>query len=172
MSSVQSTPTEAPLWKVISGGQIGADIAGLRAAQKYGLETGGWMPRGFRTKHGPRPQYEKLYGMKQTTSVSYPPRTRQNALHSDATIRFAYNFNSYGERATLREVLLAKKPYCDIDLRLPRKFSPTDLGCWLYDFNVGVLNVAGNADTKVEDWIENFLLETFDALLGLRVGIA
>jgi hypothetical protein len=154
--------------KVISGGQIGADIAGLRAAKRYGLETGGHMPKGFRAKDGLHPEYAKLYGMQATTSGNYPPRTKQNALNSHATVRFAYNFNSYGERATLREILLAKKPYVDIDLRFPKSFSPSDLGCWLYDFNVGVLNVAGNADKAVEEWIENYLLQTFSDLLGVR----
>lgn len=154
------------LRKVISGGQSGADIAGLRAAKRYGLETGGSMPKGFRTMHGFRPQYAKLYGMRATQSGAYPVRTKENALNSDATSRFAYSFNSYGERATLRAVLEAGKPYVDIDLTRPKAFTPMDFGCWLLDFNVGILNVAGNADKRIEEWVENFLFQTFEALLG------
>ena len=35
--------------KVISGGQTGADQAGLVAARRFGIPTGGWMPRGWKT---------------------------------------------------------------------------------------------------------------------------
>jgi RNA polymerase sigma factor (sigma-70 family) len=38
--------------KVISGGQTGADQAGLFAAEAFGIETGGWMPKGFLTLAG------------------------------------------------------------------------------------------------------------------------
>jgi Circularly permutated YpsA SLOG family len=37
------------LKKIISGGQTGADQAGLRTAKRLGIETGGWMPQGWRT---------------------------------------------------------------------------------------------------------------------------
>jgi len=160
------------LRKVISGGQVGADIAGLRAAKRYGLVTGGAMPKGFRAKDGFHPEYRKLYNMRALTSGNYPPRTRENALRSDSTCRFAYNFNSYGERATLREVLKANRPYVDIDLRRPKSFTPSDLACWLYDFKVGTLNVAGNSDERIEEWVENFLFRTFEALLGSKVKSA
>ena len=41
-----------PLQEVWSGGQNGANIAGLRAAKAVGLKTGGWMPKGYRTEGG------------------------------------------------------------------------------------------------------------------------
>lgn len=49
--------------KVISGGQNGADIAGVRTARRYGIPTGGTMPAGFKTLDGPRPQYADLYSI-------------------------------------------------------------------------------------------------------------
>jgi hypothetical protein len=36
--------------KVISGGQSGADLGGLRAAKVLGIQTGGSMPKGFLTR--------------------------------------------------------------------------------------------------------------------------
>ena len=47
--------------KVISGGQTGVDQAALRAAKAAGIETGGWMPKGFRTLAGPRPEFAAVF---------------------------------------------------------------------------------------------------------------
>jgi len=35
------------IWKIISGGQTGVDLAALTTAQKLGFSTGGWCPPGF-----------------------------------------------------------------------------------------------------------------------------
>ena len=43
------------LRKIESGGQTGADQAGLRAARAERLETGGWAPKGWETEEGPAP---------------------------------------------------------------------------------------------------------------------
>jgi hypothetical protein len=51
--------------RVISGGQTGADQAGWRAARAYGIPTGGWMPLGFLTETGPRPEFTELDGATQ-----------------------------------------------------------------------------------------------------------
>ena len=101
-------------FKVISGGQIGADIAALRAAKKLGIETGGWMPKGFRTKEGGKWEYADEYSMKETSTRDYPTRTGLNVAESDGTLRFAYNWNSRGERATLRCLQKYEKPYYNI----------------------------------------------------------
>ena len=73
--------------KIISGGQIGADIAALRAAKRLGLETGGWMPKGFRTKDGDHPEYAQEYGMMETQTYDYPRRTKLNVIEADCTLR-------------------------------------------------------------------------------------
>jgi Circularly permutated YpsA SLOG family len=46
--------------KIISGGQTGADQAGWRAAKACGLETGGWMPKGWKTELGCSPFFGPL----------------------------------------------------------------------------------------------------------------
>lgn len=146
--------------KVISGGQVGADIAGLRAGKALGLLTGGWMPKGFRAKDKFHPEYAALYGIQELPSLSYPPRTLKNALASDATVRFAYNFDSRGERCTLRACARAGRPHFDIDLKTPKRITPTDFAVWLYDHDVAVLNVAGNADPAIEGWVQRFLMQS------------
>lgn len=77
-----------PIEKVISGGQTGADQAAWRAAKRFGLATGGWMPKGFLTEDGPRPGYAELYGAREHEFAWYPPRTRANVRDSDATVVF------------------------------------------------------------------------------------
>ena len=54
--------------KVISGGQTGADRAGLFAARKFAIETGGYAPRGWLTESGTAPWLAD-YGL---TECQYP----------------------------------------------------------------------------------------------------
>jgi len=89
---------------VNSGFQTGADIAGIRAAHKLGIATAGWMPFGWRTQDGPKPEYDAMYGAKQHESHDYPPRTENNVKMADATLRFASNFDSPGEKCTLKKL--------------------------------------------------------------------
>ena len=42
-----------PIWKIVSGGQTGADRAGLDWAMKTGIPHGGWCPKGRRAEDGP-----------------------------------------------------------------------------------------------------------------------
>jgi hypothetical protein len=71
---------------VISGGQSGADQAGWRAAEACGIATGGWMPAGFLTEDGPRPEFAELYGALEMPTDSYPERTLQNVRDSDGAV--------------------------------------------------------------------------------------
>ena len=63
-----SFPGTEGIWmslrKVVSGGQTGADQAGLRAARAAGIETGGWAPKGWETEEGPAPWLSD-YGLKE-----------------------------------------------------------------------------------------------------------
>ena len=69
--------------KIISGGQTGADIAGLDAAIAHKIPYGGWVPRGRKTENGP---LDEKYVMQLMLSGSYPKRTEQNVKDSDGTI--------------------------------------------------------------------------------------
>jgi hypothetical protein len=48
--------------RIITGGQTGADQAAWRAAHAFAIPTGGWMPLGFLTEDGPRPEFAELHG--------------------------------------------------------------------------------------------------------------
>ena len=137
--------------KIISGGQNGADIAGLKFAKWIGLKTGGWIPNGFRTIDGNKPEYAELYNLKETIPRYYPPRTAMNVKSSDATIWFASNWSSGGEILTKNMCIRYNKPYFDVcvntfqDLGIPVT-PPWELAAWLTEHNVKVLNIAGNSE--------------------------
>lgn len=130
--------------KIISGGQTGVDIAALEVAKEYGIETGGWMPPGWITQIGAKPQYESLYGLKEHPQDGYKPRTWQNVFDSDATIRLAFNFKSPGEICTLNAIKKYNKPYYDIDMANP--VEPNLVLQFLLTNKVSILNVAGNSE--------------------------
>jgi hypothetical protein len=75
------------LKKIISGGQTGADREGLEQARKLGLETGGTAPLGWKTDEGPAPELAD-FGLVESSSSDYKPRTRANAKNSDCTLWF------------------------------------------------------------------------------------
>lgn len=72
--------------KIISGGQTGGDIGGVRAGKQLGIETGGTLPNGWKTQDGSKPEYATEFGMTQDSSSSYVPRTMKNVDNADATI--------------------------------------------------------------------------------------
>jgi len=146
--------------KIISGGQIGADIAALQWAKSVGWETGGWMPKDFKTLDGLHPEYKELYGMTETHDDGYPERTRMNVLTADVTLRFGSSFNTHGERCTARFIRMYKKPHLDI-LMNPINFtcipSPAYAREWLEVHMPDTINVAGNARVTIEPEVRLFL---------------
>src|SRR5271166_1257232 len=74
------------LRKVISGGQTGADRAGLDFAIETGLKHGGFVPRGRKAEDG---RIADRYNLVELTTSSYPARTRRNIEESDGTVIFS-----------------------------------------------------------------------------------
>ncbi len=152
--------------RVISGGQAGVDIAALRAAKRVGIATGGWMPCGFRTLSGPRRAYKEIYGMRESGSAEYAPRTICNVTDSAATLRIAQDFASPGERCTLRAILDADRPHFDLGLvSLSAGIGRVDAADdWLRSLGPITLNVAGNSEHTapgIEAAAEAILLHLF-----------
>jgi hypothetical protein len=73
------------LRKIISGGQTGADQAGLRVAKTLGFETGGWACYKWRTEAG-QALWLAEYGLKECPEPGYSVRTKWNVRDSDATL--------------------------------------------------------------------------------------
>lgn len=160
------------LQKIISGGQTGADQGALKAALSLGLKTGGWMPKGFRTEDGPRPDLAKRYGLVEHSSSTYPPRTLSNVMASDGTLIFG-NPYSPGCRLTRRYTLNQTPCYMITwpdDLLTDECFF---FRYWLVDFKIKVLNVAGNRESKnpgIGEAVRQFLVHNLTALREQEKG--
>lgn len=160
------------LEQVISGFQTGADIAGIEAARKCGLRTGGFIPKGFKTLEGPKPQYARLYGAIEHSSSNYAERTWDNVHNSDATIRFAKLWKSPGEICTLQAIRNWRRPSFDVDVPLSNnKTYGEPLENIVIDFllrnNVRVLNIAGNSEETcpgIFEEVKTFLVGLFNKL--------
>jgi len=161
---------------VISGGQTGADQSGLVVARRFGIPTGGWMPRGWKTTTGPNPQLAEEFGLREH-SGDYADRTATNVRESHGTIRFAASFQSFGELCTLKWIKHFSKPHIDIDIKSPRPVS--EVVEWMRENNIRVLNVAGNAQPKsptalsygITAFVADYLSQVF-CRLGHRDGAA
>lgn len=155
--------------RVISGGQTGVDQAGLRAAYSLALETGGLINLGFKTLDGEDYSLKK-YGLEEMQSRSYKDRTYANVKNSDATIRFASDWNSPGERCTANAIRQFGKPSLDISRDDPPK--PQNVVQWLIDNDVQTLNIAGNSESTspgIGKLAEKYLQKVF-TLLNPNLG--
>ena len=130
----------AMLERIVGGGQTGAGQAGWRAAQAFGVATGGWMPHGFLTEDGPRPELADRYGARELPTASYPERTFANARDSEACRKLSRS--------------------C---LRVEEGFTrPSHIAEWIVAHQVRVLNVAGTRESRAlgsGDRVERFLVD-------------
>ena len=156
--------------KVVSGGQTGADQGGWRAARACGVATGGWMPLGWLTEDGPRPDLAALYGAAEMPTARYRARTEQNVRDSDATLWFG-SVDSPGAKVTLQAAESMGKPRMIV--RAGREVRPSDVAAWIAEQRVRVLNVAGNRESKapgIGGRVERFLCVVFARLGYERQG--
>ena len=109
--------------RFISGGQTGADQAGLAAARRLAIPTGGFMPKGWLTEDGPRPDLAVTYGLEEAGTASYPDRTERNVLASDGTVVFG-DARSRGSMLTVRLCQRHEEPVCVLPLDGDRLMQP------------------------------------------------
>ena len=126
--------------KIISGGQTGADQAGLAAGRELSLLTGGTAPHNWWTDSGYAKSLLEVYGLKPGPydPRTYPMRTEMNVIFSHGTVIFG-NTNSPGTRLTITYCVDHGRPY------LPNP-TPQLLRQWCIDHNIEILNVAGNRE--------------------------
>lgn len=160
--------------KIISGGQTGADLGGLKFAELYDIETGGSMPKGFINHNGRNPDFSKRFNMTEMETDKYSPRTGMNVTNSDGTLRIAKNWDSAGELCTLKFIKKYDKPFFDV--KLPKKgMSKKEIKTllntqikdfleWLIAHDIKILNVAGNSEKTapgIEKWTQKFLAKAY-----------
>ncbi len=140
------------LKKIISGGQTGADIAGIDAAIALNFSYGGWLPGGRKTETGKLPG---KYIMEEMLSGGYPKRTEQNIKNSSGTVIFNHGKLTGGSHLTADLAESWGKPWLHINLeRVEFQEAVTILADWLQDNKIEVLNVAGSRaskDSKIYD---------------------
>lgn len=152
----QDKKPQINLTRIISGGQSGADIAGLDAALELNIPIGGTASAGFQqeTNEGIKIKNTELntkYGLKEgiitkregtygTYDDVYYQRTIDNAQEADGTIWFG-NPSSPGGKLTLSSIAQKGK--------VNPLINPTnaeEIKKWITDNNIKVLNVAGNRE--------------------------
>lgn len=148
--------------KIISGGQTGADRAGLDAAISAGMDYGGWLPKGRNSEDGTVPlKYDK---MKELTRGGYPTRTEQNVIDSDGTVIFTFGRPSGGSALTREFAVKHGKPWLHIDLE--RNNPPSTIQHWTSKWDIKTLNVAGSRESTSPGIYKS----VYDILIALIVG--
>lgn len=133
-------------------------MGGLLAARACGVPTGGMAPKGWRTEEGPKPDLAS-FGLIESSSESYTPRTYWNATNADATVIFG-NVASAGSRLTAKTCRTARKPVW---------VNPTadELIALIRQHKVSVLNVAGNRESVtpgIQTRVETLMTEVLRGL--------
>lgn len=160
-----------PLIKIISGGQTGADMGALEAAEALGIETGGTATQDFWTTEGKCPELGTRFHLKELTvekksqfsiSAMYIKRSMLNVDNSDGTIAFRL-YSSSGTDKTIGYCLTKKwqivtnfktfgktkyKPLLVIeDLSDQKKdFNVQKIRSFIFDNNIKILNVCGHRE--------------------------
>ena len=154
-----------PLIRIISGGQTGADQAGLEA---------GWAPKGFRTESGLNLKLRDTYNLAEHASWEYPPRTELNVIQSDTTLIFGRS-DSPGTKFTKNFCLKTGRGFIEVYWEAGYRIEVVNSDPRLYFFvshlerhisrdgskGVRVLNVAGNRESTnpgIYDACLSFLL--------------
>ena len=146
--------------RIVSGGQTGADRAGLDAALRLGLPCGGWCPKDRRAEDGPIPA---RYPLQETRSSRYLDRTRRNVRDSDGTAVFSLGSVLSGGSLQTARYAQARGVPC---LHLARDGGDPDpagrLRAFLEEHGIRCLNVAGSRESRepgIHSWVESLLLE-------------
>jgi hypothetical protein len=126
--------------KIISGGQTGADRAGLDVAISLNINHGGYCPKGRLAENGPIPM---KYNMIEMGSAKYHYRTEKNVQESCGTVIFSRGRLARGSKLTLDYCLRHKKPCLHIDFNFEDENKPNLLIDFIKESQIQILNVAG-----------------------------
>ena len=154
------------IFKIISGGQTGADKGGLIAAKKANIKTGGIAPKGFMTEAGKDPSLKSEYGLRENYSDDLKERTLSNLRGAHCTIVFATKPGSRGTKFTIdslkreKRMHLVLNPFENDATEKVRDF--IDLVYERYK-NPLIVNIAGNRESRSKG-IEEKVVEVFNSI--------
>jgi hypothetical protein len=152
--------TQTMIEFVISGGQTGADQAGLWAAHDCRIETGGSIVADCMTEDGPNPFVAGFFELTILETDDYRVRTRKNIEDSDGTILFRCK-DSSGSKLTISICNKLNKPKYIV---IPGITTPREVACWLIQKRIKVVNVAGNRASQAPP-------DFFDKVYGFMVKV-
>lgn len=161
---------------VVSGGQTGADQAGVSAAKFLNYTTGGRAPKAFMTEEGPAPWLAE-FGLHASPVDSLRSRTYHNVIHSQGTCIFTPEVLTCETREMKREYARRKKELAGTRVNNPKSIfdmygleggsrytaeltvahrkhliiNPVEADAfrtWVFASQVQVLNVAGSRESK------------------------
>ena len=140
--------------KIISGGQTGADRAGLDWAIEHHVAHGGRCPKGRKAEDGP---IDVRYQLIETGDPNYLVRTKLNVEDSDATLIFTMEKELDGGSKKTHE-------FADKLGKPSRHVHPDTKPEWIIAFlernNVKVLNIAGKRESSapgIYAWVKRYL---------------
>jgi hypothetical protein len=177
-------------FRVISGGQTGADLAGLKAARAVKIPTGGTAPPGFLTSVGEQPDLLKGFGLvelqgKHNRAGGYVQRSIKNVIDSDATVAFRFHAGAGTDKTIgycvekkwtttnqldqTADVWVHEKGFRPVIVIAKHdEAAKVALLSFLTRLTPGVLNVAGHReDADNQEWVrsvEIFLVDVFQRL--------
>ncbi|MRR55710.1 MAG: hypothetical protein EG822_14600 [Deltaproteobacteria bacterium] len=128
---------------IISGGQTGADRAGLDAAMEAGIPVGGYCPKGRLAEDGTVPV---KYPLIELTKGGYPARTERNVVESDGTLILNVGKLSGGTRLTQDCTMKHGKPCLVVQLDHEPETAP--VRHWVEEHSIHILNIAGPRESK------------------------
>jgi hypothetical protein len=152
---------DALLKRVVSGGQTGADRAGLDVAIRWGFPHGGWCPKGRKAEDG---AIGGQYLLTETPSSNYLKRTEWNVRDSDATVIFTISSQlSGGSKRTAEFAEKHRKPWIHLARQAATYEDPAlILQRFVEENSVRELNIAGTRGSKEPD-VWKFAYETLEA---------
>ncbi|RJR34464.1 MAG: hypothetical protein C4576_26345 [Desulfobacteraceae bacterium] len=139
--------------KIVSGGQTGADRAGLDVAIELGIPHGGWVPRGRKTEEGRLPEQ---YHVREVSSINYLQRTLMNVIDSDGTLIISHGKLAGGSAVAKALAAKHRKPCLHIDLHeIEYSEAARAAANWIDAREIRVLNVAGPRASEDPDIYED-----------------
>lgn len=146
-------------YKIVSGGQTGADRAALDFAIIQGIPHGGWCPNGRIAEDGP---IDKRYRLQETPSADYLERTEWNVRDSDGTVIFSIDpILRDGSKKTMELAKKLGKPCLHLPQIGYRGNPALILQGFIQRHKIHILNVAGSRASK-EATIGDFVTITLE----------
>jgi hypothetical protein len=148
------------LTKIISGGQIGADLGALHGAKSVGFPTGGTAPPGWISGGKPQKELLQSFGMVEGAPdpYTYPKRTMKNVDDSDGTVAILWGY-SVGTLKTIGYAI--SKNWRPGDVSRDSGYRPVlvikhkevnkaiiEVVDFIKRNNISILNVAGHRETS------------------------